>query len=134
MPACSATGVLKSITKPSRTSFYIYLFGYFTDLCLLSPPKAVSLICFFHRVTHPLPRSVPLHSALWLALQSSDYQPGEILPYRAHVVKSEDMQVVTAGDREELCVPWAWGGEIPAMLLTTYKAQDSPPAKTANSA
>ena len=50
------------------------------------------------------------------------------------MVKSEDMQVVTAGDREELCVPWAWGGEIPAMLLTTYKAQDSPPAKTANSA
>ena len=50
------------------------------------------------------------------------------------MVESGDTQVVTAGDREELCVPWASGGEIPEMLLTTHKAQDGPPAKAANSA
>lgn len=125
MPACSAHGCSevhhKNPRQAQRTSFYIYLFGYFTDLLPAVSPKAVSLICFSIVLPTPtLVHSSTQHCGDWpcrvaiinqgrLALQGTC---GEVW----------DIQVVMAGGQGGAGGAMGVGWRDPEMLLTTHKA------------
>lgn len=123
----------KTLTANNELHFtFIYLATSQISACCL--PQGCKSHLFFHRIYPPptLVHSPPLSTVVIGPAQSSNYQPGEILPTGHMWVKSGDIQVVMAGDREELCAMGV-GWRSPS-AVTTYKAQDSPPAKAANSA